>query len=74
MRLNLDKKEMKVFVNESGGLIAATSRIKDQLKCSQSKAEKIAAGRYPSRLSELEQIALAQLLRRPLKAVFQSAS
>lgn len=74
MRLMLDKKEIEKFVSAVGSLATATDLIKDNLKCSESKAEKIAAGRYPSRLSPLEQIALAMLLERPVEKLFRAVS
>ncbi len=70
VRKELNTRLLSEWVESEGGLTIATSRISGALKCSISKAEKIAAGRYPSHLSGLEQTALAKLTRISAEQLF----
>jgi hypothetical protein len=67
----LVKTEWKKWTASVGGLQTATLLIKECLECSESKAEKLAAGRYPSGLTASEQIALSELTNRPRDVMFR---
>lgn len=62
-RCSLNKVVLAQWVDKVGGLKSATLLVEDKLKCSYSKAEKIAGGRYPSKLTFAEQKELASLLK-----------
>ena len=67
---NIDYNEVAKWVVRVGGLANATLLIMEILECSASKADKIAAGRYPSTVTPCEQIALAELMCRPRSDIF----
>lgn len=73
MKRQLNGKEMREWTESVGGIETAADLIKERLKCSRSKAEKLASCRYPSVPPPLEQEALAQLMARPHEAVFPKA-
>lgn len=54
-----------------GGLDEAADLIKGRLKCSYSKAAKLATGRYPSTLNASEMQALSELIGRPVDTLFK---
>lgn len=70
MKRELDAKEMANWKDGVGGWTEATRLIRDKLGCSDSKAEKIVSGSYPSLPSQLEQIAIAEVMGRPRDAIF----
>lgn len=70
MKRRFNRKEMDTWREAVGGLEVATELIMEKLKCSRSKAEKLASCRYPSIPPPLEQEALAELMVRPLEAVY----
>lgn len=70
MKLHLNKKEMIAWRESVGGPVEAALLISEKLECSESKGKKIAGCRYPSGLCPMEQIALADLMKRPREAVF----
>lgn len=59
----MEKSVIIDWAERVGGLKKATQLIKAKLECSKSKAEKLAAGRYPSLPTPLEQRALASLMK-----------
>lgn len=63
MRLKLNRALVLMWKESVGGLDPATVMIKKCLSCSLSKADKIAAGRYPSTPTPLERKALAKLMK-----------
>jgi hypothetical protein len=71
MKRQLVISEMKAWKDRVGGLKTATRLIQNTLECSESKAEKLASGRYPSTVTPSEQIALAELMERPRDMVFK---
>lgn len=62
MKRRLCKEVVQRWNADVGGLAEATDKVRACLKCSPSKAEKIASGHYPSTPSALERIALANLI------------
>jgi hypothetical protein len=66
----LDRAEMHNWRESVGGLKAAARLISEKLECSESKAEKLASGRYPSLPTPTEQMALAALMKRPRDVLF----
>lgn len=69
-RRHLSKDEFKAWRESVGGLARATLLVKEKLECSDSKAEKIASGRYISVPTPTEQMALAALMQRPRDVIF----
>lgn len=65
--------EIAGWTDDVGGLAVATRMISERLRCSISKAEKLAAGRYRSGLSFMEQEALVDLTRRHSDRLFSPA-
>lgn len=68
------KRKNYAGINESwikavGGSEAATALIIKTLKCSRSKAEKLAGRRYPSRIKPLEEEALNNLTKEHMPIV-----
>lgn len=57
--------------SEGMGLQIAIILIKQKLRCSRSKAQKLAAGRYLSGLSELEQEVLVKVTKIKMEDLFQ---
>lgn len=72
-RRQIDRGEMKAWRESVGGLKEATRLIAEKLECSESKADKIASGRYPSLPTPTEQMALAALMMRPRDVIFPFA-
>ena len=66
----IDTNEFGNWVRSVGGSIKATRLIEQKLECSESKAEKLAGGRYPSLPTPTEQMALAALMQRPRDVLF----
>lgn len=62
MKRRLDKQLMTEWVKSVGSPTKASEIVKQKLKCSKSKADKIVGCRYPSVPQPLEQMALADLL------------
>jgi hypothetical protein len=62
MKRRLNKALMVAWKWQVGGPKEAAERIEKCLRCSPSKAEKLADGRYPSELSPLEADALAAMI------------
>lgn len=71
VKTEMDIQVLNSFVEAEGGVTAAAIRIAETLGCSTSKAEKLAAGRYPSQLSLSEQIALARLFKTSRERAFK---
>jgi hypothetical protein len=63
MRREIDLNKLMLWVEREGGIKPAALEISQKLECSISKAEKLAAGRYPSRLMPSEQIVMSKLLK-----------
>lgn len=63
---------MKAWVDEVGGVPAATPKIQDALGCSYSKAQKVALGCYQFGLSLVEQRELSRLTKRKKDVLFLS--
>lgn len=72
-RQELSLKLIKSFRKTVGGITAAALLIQADLKCSYSKAEKIAAGRYTCRISAAEQEKLNALMTRAIKTAKASS-
>lgn len=70
MDRQLNDKVMANWRERVGGLAEATDLIKKALECSRSKAEKLAACRYPSLPTPTEQKALAKLLKTTRDVLF----
>jgi hypothetical protein len=70
MKKRLNKPLMVEWKKKVGCPKEAAKRIQECLRCSPSKAEKLADGRYPSRLSPLELDALAALLEKPVDVLY----
>lgn len=70
LKRQLDQMEMTIWRESVGGLKEATRLISEKLECSESKADKLASGRYPSLPTPMEQMALAALMKRTRDAVF----
>lgn len=71
MKVTLNTKAMFSWSDDVGGEETAARLIMDRLRCSRSKAEKLASGRYPSSVSFLEQQALAELMAKPHGVVWK---
>lgn len=63
--------EWAKWVDSAGGISKAALKIAEKLECSTSKAEKLAARRYPSHLTASEEIALADLIGKPREVIFK---
>lgn len=70
MRCKADGGMMMSFVDGVGNQPEATKQIMDALKCSWSKADKLARGEYPFGLNEFEQVELSKLTKRPMDRLF----
>lgn len=70
MKRYLDQGEIEGWRASVGGIREATRLISEKLECSRSKAEKLAAGRYPSLPTPTEQMALADLMHRSRDVLF----
>lgn len=66
----VNKREIRGWVESAGGFTKAVALIVQKLECSESKAEKIAAGNYPSRMNPSEQNALSELVKKPRDVLF----
>jgi hypothetical protein len=73
-RCGLNKDVLNNWIGKVGGMKSAAKLIESKLKCSDSKAEKIAGGRYPSRLTHAEQKELALLLKCAVSKLFPVVS
>lgn len=62
-RCSLNPEILNKWIEKVGGVKFATDLIQGKLKCSRSKAEKIAGNRYPSKVTYAEQKELAVLLK-----------
>jgi hypothetical protein len=62
MKRRLDRKTMIAWKEKVGGDAEATKLVMSCLKCSPSKAAKVASGHYPSSPRPLEREALARLV------------
>lgn len=73
MRMNkgMVMSEWRKWIEDVGGIKAASQLISEKLECSLSKAEKLAAGRYPSSLVPAEQKELANLMSKSRDGVFR---
>lgn len=58
---SLEKQANDFWIESVGGLAAATALVAQVLNCGFSKAEKVAAGRYPSKLPSEQAKAIAEL-------------
>ena len=65
MNAKVNAQEILEWSDSVGGVSAGAVLVVKALECSISKGEKIAAGRYLSGLSPLEQRALLELTKRP---------
>ncbi|RYZ89075.1 MAG: hypothetical protein EOP06_09905 [Proteobacteria bacterium] len=72
-REHLDPRMREEWRKSAGTLDEATDLIVDAIKCGRSKGEKIATGRYPNRLSQLELAALTNLMALPSAGVVTSS-
>lgn len=72
MKAKLNKALMLDFKKRAGGRDEAVEQIKACLGCSISKAMKLADGRYPSQLSQLERAALASLLETDVDVLYRA--
>jgi hypothetical protein len=70
MQRQLALKELASWRDRVGGLREAIRLIGEKLECSKSKAEKLAAGRYPSLPTPTEQMALAELMNKTRDELF----
>lgn len=70
---HLSAPEFEAWVITKGGVKAAAKLIAETLECSESKAAKLAGGRYPSMLTAAEQVAMEELTDIPREVLFGSA-
>lgn len=71
MKRTFDQKRVVRWTSSlPGGAAEATKLIMEKLKCSSSKAEKIAAGRYTGLPRPLDQIELAELINDDVELLF----
>jgi hypothetical protein len=70
MKRRLNKTLMECWTEKNGGLTEAAKKVEQCLRCSPSKAEKIALGYYPSEISPLEKDALAALVEVPVDVLY----
>ena len=74
MRRVLSNSQINKWAESVGGVREATLLVMSALKCSASKAQKIASGRYPSLPQPLEQDALVALLQLSRETLFPMSS
>lgn len=72
MKKQLNQKLFHTWRESVGGEKPAALLIKEKLKCSLSKAEKIAGGRYDSLPPCLEMMALSELMSKPMDALIRT--
>lgn len=70
MRLRADQVIVAEWAERAGGIAVATEQIRKALKCSHSKANKMACGVYPFALSPFEQDALLKLIPKSRDVLF----
>jgi hypothetical protein len=70
MKRYLDNEILEKWVLSVGGKTSAKKLIQSKIGCSESKAEKIAGGRYENGISAMEQAALAKLTAIPRYILF----
>lgn len=71
MKKRLNTQLLKNLVSDAGSIQAASKLIQKALECSDSKAEKMVTGRYPSIVPPAEQRILAELLKCKREDLFE---